>query len=108
MIDRIKKIINRSEVSEKAIEAYLVSRCKESKLACLKYSNQGVIGYPDRLVLLPGGKVVWVELKSKGAHASAIQIIRHRQLEGLGHKVRIIDSRLGVDLLMFDIANGNI
>lgn len=106
MLEKIKKIVNRSEVSEKAIEAYLVSRCKEAKLACLKYSNQSIVGYPDRLVLLPKGKVVWVELKSKGAHASAMQIVRHRQLDGMGHKVRIIDSRLGVDLLMFDIANG--
>ena len=66
MKKQVENIVRHSEVSEKAIEAYLVKRCKESGLLCLKYSNANTTGYPDRLVCLPHGNVVWVELKSKG------------------------------------------
>ena len=67
---------------------------------CLKYSNSGETGYPDRLVLLPPGKVIWVELKSRGKKPTRQQLIRHDELRQLGFDVRVIDSREGVDGLL--------
>lgn len=96
----IENIVRHSEVSEKAIEAYLNKRAKENGLLCLKYANANVTGYPDRLVCIPGGFVVWVELKSKGKKPTKLQQIRHSELVSLGHEVHTIDSKSKVDELI--------
>lgn len=72
---------------------------KEFGYPCLKYSNPGMVGYPDRLVVLPCANVVWVELKSDGKKPSKLQELRHKELESLKHVVWVIDSKQGVDEL---------
>ena len=62
----IENIERHAEISEKAIERYLVEQAKENGLLCLKYSNPNMAGYPDRILVIPDGRVVWVELKSRG------------------------------------------
>lgn len=96
----IENIVRHSEVSEKAIEAYLNKRCKENGLLCLKYSNANVTGYPDRLVCCINGKVIWVELKSKGKKPTKLQEIRHMELKKMGHEVWVISSKPEVDELI--------
>lgn len=96
----IENIVRHSEVSEKAIEAYLNKRCKENGLLCLKYSNANVTGYPDRLVCCINGKVIWVELKSKGKKPTKLQEIRHQELRDLGHEVWVVSSKPEVDELI--------
>ena len=48
---------------EKEIEAKLVKIVKNRGGLCLKWVCPGWAGVPDRIVLLPGGKVIFVELK---------------------------------------------
>lgn len=48
---------------EKEIEAKLVKIVKKYGGLCLKWVCPGWAGVPDRIVLLPGGKVIFVELK---------------------------------------------
>lgn len=103
MKKNIEKIVHHSEVSEKAIEGYLVKKIKEQGLVCLKYNNPFLAGFPDRLIILPCGGVVWVELKSKAAKPRKIQQERIAYLERCGHLVRVIDSKQGVDDLLNDI-----
>ena len=43
---------------KKAVDAY---GCK-----CLKFVSPGFTGVPDRIVLIPGGKICFVELKAPG------------------------------------------
>lgn len=93
----LKKILHNSELSEKSIEHYLAERVKAMGGECLKYSNPHAIGYPDRLVLLPGGRVMWVELKSYGERPRAIQLQRIERLRQLGQEVHVCDSRQAVD-----------
>ena len=100
--NKIDKIVNNAEESEKSIERYLVARVKGLNGICLKYSNPGMIGYPDRIVLLPYGVVFWVELKSKGKQLQAIQRERILQMANIGHFVHICDSREDVDNLIKD------
>lgn len=100
MDKKIENIVKHADVSEKAIEAYLVRKVKDLGGVCLKYSNPGVVGYPDRVVLLPGGVVVWVELKSKGKHPEKIQQLRIDQLRAMGHNVVVVDSKDQVDTLL--------
>ena len=99
MRKNVENIVRHSEVSEKAIEAYLVKRCKESGLLCLKYSNSNTTGYPDRLVCAYGGKVIWVEVKSKGKKPTKLQEIRHEELKKIGHDVWVISNKETVDRL---------
>jgi hypothetical protein len=93
----INNIVNHAQVSEKAIERYLVEQVKSWGGICLKYSSLNVVGYPDRLVMLPGGFVMWVELKSKGKKPTKLQTIRRKELESIGQYVATIDSKAGVD-----------
>lgn len=94
---QIENIARHAEVSEKAIERYLAERVKALGGVCLKYSNPGMTGYPDRLCVMPEGKTIWVELKSRGRKPEALQEVRFRQLASLGHRVYVCDSREKVD-----------
>ena len=91
---KLEAITRHAEVSEKAIEKYLVQEVKAIGGICLKYSNANMVGYPDRVVCLHGGKVVWVELKSK------IQTIRQNELVSMGHEVYTIDNKQTIDELI--------
>lgn len=96
----IENLTHHADVSEKAIERYLVEQAKQNGLLCLKYSNPNMVGYPDRLLVLPGGGVVWVELKSKGRKPTKIQQIRIAELIGIGHLVKVIDNKADIDELI--------
>lgn len=96
----IENLTRHADVSEKAIERYLVELAKQNGLLCLKYSNPNMVGYPDRLLVLPGGGVVWVELKSKGRKPTKIQQIRMSELTGMGHLVKVIDNKADIDELI--------
>ena len=100
----IDNLTRHADVSEKAIERYLVERCREHGLPCLKYSNPNCVGYPDRLIVLPGGMVLWVALKSKGRKPSKIQLARMDELTDLGHSAVVIDNKAAVDELINTIA----
>ncbi len=96
----VSHIAHLSAESEKAIEAYLVRKVKAAGGICLKYSSASITGYPDRIVMLPGGIVIWVELKSKGQHPEKRQTIRIGELRAIGQRVEVIDSKEGVDSLL--------
>lgn len=96
----ILNIARHSAVSEKSIERYLVDRAKQHGLPCLKYSNPDMAGYPDRLLLLPDARVIWIELKSRGRKPTARQLVRHRELTGKGHVVKVIDNKADIDELL--------
>lgn len=62
-----------------------------------------IAGVPDRMVLMPGGVIVFVELKQKGHKPTPIQVIWHNRLRSLGHRVYVIDSREGVLEMLAEI-----
>jgi hypothetical protein len=51
---------------EKDIESYLRDQVKKIKGIAYKFESPGNSGVPDRLVLLPDGKIYFVELKAPG------------------------------------------
>lgn len=79
--------------SEKQIEQYLVKRVKEMGGKAYKFVSPGNAGVPDRLVCLPGGRIVFVELKAPGKKPTPLQLVKHRELQNLGFKVLVIDSK---------------
>ncbi len=78
--------------SEKRVEEALSRAVKRLGGMAVKFVSPGLDGVPDRIVLLPGGKVAFVELKAPGKKTRPLQEKRKRQLEGLGFPVYVIDS----------------
>ena len=76
---------------EKAVEAKLVQAVKMRGGLAPKFVSPGLDGVPDRLVLLPGGKMAFIELKAPGQSLRPLQVRRKKQLEGLGFSVYCID-----------------
>ena len=76
---------------EKEIEEKLRLSVKEHGGIALKFSSPGFDGMPDRLILLPNGKMAFAELKSLGKKPRPLQLSRHRLLRRLGFKVYVID-----------------
>ncbi len=88
---------------EKQIEARLKREVKKVGGLALKFASPGNAGVPDRIVLLPYGKVVFVELKAPGKKLRPLQIKRKEQLEDLGFKVYIIDSYGKIDVFIQEV-----
>lgn len=76
---------------EKYIETKLVKTVKSMGGLAPKFVSPGLDGVPDRLVLLPGGKIAFIELKAPGETLRPLQVRRKRQLEALGFSVYCID-----------------
>jgi hypothetical protein len=62
---------------------------KRSMTEAIKMKAEGVVaGIPDLCMVLPEGKVIWIELKRrKGGTVSPVQKEVHKRLEELGHIV---------------------
>lgn len=84
---------------ERDIEKYLVGQVKAHKGLCRKVVWVGQRGAPDRLVLLPGRPLVFVELKAPGKPLQPHQEREHKRLIDAGANVTTIDSFEGVDEL---------
>lgn len=79
-------------MSEKTTEQKLVKAVKAKGGLAPKFVSPGFDGVPDRIVLLPRGRIAFVELKAKGRKMRPLQVRRKRQLESLGFSVYCIDS----------------
>ena len=76
---------------EKNIESRLVAEVRRRGGLAPKFVSPGLDGVPDRLILLPGGKFAFAELKAPGKTLRPLQALRKRQLEKLGFRVFVID-----------------
>lgn len=79
-------------MSEKTTEQKLVKAVKAKGGLAPKFVSPGFDGVPDRIVLLPRGRIAFIELKAKGRKMRPLQVRRKRQLESLGFSVYCIDS----------------
>lgn len=77
---------------EKELERKLVKAVEDCGAAAWKLSSPGRAGVPDRIVLLPGGQVLFVELKRPGETQRPLQVHVAQQLRILGFPVEIVDS----------------
>ena len=84
---------------ERDIEAYLRDKIRAWGGLALKWVSPGNNGVPDRIVIMPGGRIVFVELKAPGGRPTKLQQKQHERLRKLGCDVRVIDSYEGVDQL---------
>ena len=88
---------------EKEIELQLVSSVKKKGGRAVKFTSPGFDGMPDRLVLLPGGKCGFVEVKAPGKKPRALQRVRHEMLKAWGFKVYVLDAKEQIEEIINDI-----
>ena len=79
------------KIRERELELKLRKATAERGGFCLKFTPTNWVGAPDRLVVLPGGKLGFVEVKAPGQKPRAIQERRHEQLRELGFQVSVLD-----------------
>jgi len=90
-------------VLEQEIEKQLVRAVKNMGGRAVKFMSPGFDGMPDRLVLLPGGRCGFVEVKAPGKRPRALQVVRHEMLKELGFKVYVLDAKEQIEEIINDI-----
>jgi Holliday junction resolvase len=78
--------------SEKVLEKKLVNSIKEMGGWAVKFYSEVNTGLPDRIVMLPGGKIYFVEMKSTGKKQTTLQVEVSNKIEALGFWVYAIDT----------------
>lgn len=76
---------------ESVVEKKFTEEVKKRGGLAVKFVSPGFNGVPDRLVLFPGGKMAFVELKAPGETMRPLQQLRARQLAALGFSVYTVD-----------------
>ena len=82
---------------EKELEKKLTLEVKKRGGLAVKFVSPGFDGMPDRIVLMPGGIIAFVEVKAPGKRPRPLQIARHKFLRGLGFLVFVLndESQIG-------------
>ena len=75
---------------ESSIESKLVRMVRERGGLCFKFISPGKPGVPDRIVITPAGRTVYVELKTEAGRLAAIQKWQHEELRKRGADVRTL------------------
>lgn len=88
---------------EREIEQKFTQAVKKCGGLALKFVSPGNDGMPDRLTLLPGGKMGFVEVKAPGKTPRPLQRQRHRLLRELGFRVYVLDDMSQIGGIIDDI-----
>ena len=89
---------------EKTLERKLCEAVRAMGGIAPKLVSPGFDGMPDRLVLLPGGKIAFVELKAMGCKPRPLQVSRHGMLRQLGFKVYVLDDGKQIGEILREIS----
>ena len=89
---------------EAVIVAYLVKRIHAIGGECEKFSSPMKRSVPDRIVTMPGARIIFVELKRFGRKPEVMQERDHQRRREMGFDVRVIDSKEGVDALVKELS----
>lgn len=88
---------------EKTVEEKLVKAVKAMGGICPKWVSPGFDGMPDRIVLLPDGRMAFVEVKAPGEKPRPLQRSRHELLRSLGYRVYVLDKPEQIGGILDDI-----
>lgn len=84
------KFLEERRLLEKDIEKFLNDNIKNLGGRSYKFVSPGNSGVPDRIIFLPGGRIYFVELKTKKGRPSALQKLQRRRFKELGHEVYLL------------------
>ena len=76
---------------ESFIERKLIQAVRQSGGLALKFISPNLNGVPDRLLLFPGGRIAFAEVKAPGEKPRPLQVHRIARLGELGFRVYVID-----------------
>ena len=88
---------------ESTIERRLVTEAVKRGGFAPKFVSPGLDGVPDRLLLFPGGKLAFVEVKAPGEKPRPLQRRRIEQLTALGFRVYVLDSKEQIGEIMDEV-----
>ncbi|MBP3806093.1 MAG: VRR-NUC domain-containing protein [Oribacterium sp.] len=88
---------------EKVIEEKLRIAVKTAGGIALKFVSPGFDGMPDRLVILPKGRIGFVEVKAPGEKPRPLQVSRHKLLRRLGCRVYVLDGAEKIETILREI-----
>lgn len=88
---------------EKIIEEKLTKAVRQKGGVCWKFTSPGSAGVPDRIVLMPGGRIAFVEVKALGEKPRKLQLSRHRLLRRLGFRVYVLDTLEDIDKIIKEV-----
>ena len=70
---------------------------------CWKFTSPGTAGVPDRLLLLPSGRLAFVEVKAPGEKPRPLQLSRHKLLRRLGFLVYVLDACEDIEKIIWEV-----
>jgi hypothetical protein len=82
---------------EMELEKILVRRVAEAGGKAFKWVSPGHVGVPDRICVLPEGKIVFVEMKNETGKLRAVQVVCIEKLRKLGCDVRVLHDKQEVE-----------
>jgi hypothetical protein len=88
---------------ENVIERALAFEVKKRGGMAFKFNSLGCNGVPDRLVLLPGRKIAFIEVKAPGEVMRPLQKRRKRQIEVLGFPVYCLDNQERIEVILDEV-----
>ena len=88
---------------EKQVEQRLVKAVRAAGGICPKLVSPGMDGMPDRLLLMPGARMAFVEVKAPGKEPRPLQTHRHKQLRALGFPVFVLDNPEQVSWILEEV-----
>lgn len=91
---------------ERSIEKKLAEKMRQSGGIAIKFTSPSFSGLPDRLLLAPGGRMAFAEIKAPGKTPRSLQASRHRMLRELGFRVYVIDTLEAIDEVIKDLLEG--
>ena len=90
-------------MSEKTIEHKLMETVKRAGGMCPKFVSPGTNGMPDRIALLPGGRMGFIEVKAPKKKPRPLQVRQHQRLKALGFPVFVLDDPEKIDEILAEI-----
>ena len=76
---------------ERDVEQALTQAVQAHGGLCWKFTSPGLAGVPDRIIILPEGKIGFIEVKAPGQKPRPLQTHRLNQLHTLGATALTID-----------------
>ena len=81
---------------ERDVEKVLVDEVRRLGGRAYKWTSPGNAGVPDRIVIMPGRRPIFVELKADGGTLSTLQLVQIKRLKELKQPVEVVYGLSGV------------
>ena len=88
---------------EKTVESKFTSAVKAKGGLAVKFTSPGFNGMPDRLVMFPGGRIAFVQVKAPGETPRPLQRSRLKLLRRLGFKAFVLDNTSDIPKIIEEV-----